>query len=97
MVCTARRVLSALICSGAEIADPTIPRISYGSLIGPALAVTLKMTNSKKIAKQFFLWDLVRNGTAFCDASYSTISVKRDANTIEVDFGEGRIIRNRLG
>jgi hypothetical protein len=48
-----------VICSGTETTDPTIPRISYGSLVGPALAMTLKMT-SNDATKEFFLWDLVR-------------------------------------
>jgi hypothetical protein len=85
-----------VICSGTEMADPAIPRISYGSLIGPALAMSLKMT-SGGVAKEFFLWDLVRGGAVFCDESYENISVKRKANSIEINFGNGRIIRNRLG
>jgi hypothetical protein len=84
-----------VICSGTEMADPTIPRISYGSLIGPALAIPLEMT-SKGVTKKFFLWDLVRGGAVFCDATYTRIAVKREANSIEIDFGSGRIIRNRL-
>lgn len=84
-----------VICSGTEMADPTIPRISYGSLIGPALAIPLEMT-SKGVTKRFFLWDLVRGGAVFCDATYAGIAVKREANSIEIDFGSGRIIRNRL-
>jgi hypothetical protein len=84
-----------VICSGTEMADPTIPRISYGSLIGPALAMSLKMT-SGGVTKEFFLWDLIRGGAVFCDESYKKISVKREAKSIEIDFGNERIIRNRL-
>jgi S1-C subfamily serine protease len=85
-----------VICSGTEIDDPAIPRISYGSLIGPALAMTLKMT-AGSVTKGFFLWDLVRGGEIFCDQSCASLSVKRDANSIEIDFGGDCLIRNRLG
>jgi hypothetical protein len=85
-----------VICSGTELSDSTMPRISYGSLIGPALAISLKMT-SRGLSKEFFLWDLVRGGAVFCDATYAQIAVKRGTDTIEIDFGGGAIIRNQLG
>lgn len=84
-----------VICSGTEMADPSIPRISYGSLVGPVLVMSLKMT-SGDVTKEFFLWDLVRGGAVFCDMSYEKLAVKREANSIEIDFGGGRIVRNQF-
>jgi S1-C subfamily serine protease len=85
-----------VICSGTEMADPAIPMISYGSLIGPALAIPIKMKGSDGVTKSFFLWDLVRGGAVFCDSTCKQIKVKRNDNSIEIDFGNDRIIRNRL-
>jgi hypothetical protein len=85
-----------VICSGTELADSTTPTISYGSLIGPALAIDLEMTGSNDVTKRLFLWDLVRSGAVFCDETYAQLNVTRKDNAIEIDFGDSRIVRNKL-
>jgi len=42
-----------VICSGTELADPEIPNISFGSLIGPALAIPITMS-AHGITKECF-------------------------------------------
>jgi hypothetical protein len=85
-----------VICSSMETADTDIGWISYGSLLGPALATTLRNEASDGSVTECFVWDLVVGGKLFLDATYEQIKVTRGANTIEIDFGDGRIIRNKL-
>lgn len=85
-----------VICSGFNFGENNIPTTSYGSFIGPALALVLEARTKGGKPEKCFLWDLVVSGELFLDATYEQIKVRREKNEIEIDFGHNRIVRNTL-
>jgi Trypsin-like peptidase domain len=86
--------ICGVICSSMNVVG--LGWTSYGSLLGPALAMALTSTGANGNITECFVWDLVTQGKLFLDATYEQINVTRAADTIEIDFGDGCVVRNSL-
>jgi hypothetical protein len=67
--------------------------VSYVSLIGPALLLQIT-TGQNKLS---FLYDFIVGGAIAADESLDTLSIQREGDMLDIDFGIPPAIRNILG
>lgn len=85
-----------VVCS--SMGDPDDEgHISYVSLIGGALFLQLEAITLDGKTKKCWLYDFVKGGAVMLDSTAEALRIEQSNDTLEIDFGDGRIMNAILG
>ncbi|WP_376959426.1 serine protease [Azospirillum sp. A26] len=84
-----------VVCSSFGTSDDTDQHISYGSLIGPAMAMTLDVTDVQGgPVRKAFLWELVDGGAIAADKR--GFDVERSGENIKISIGQALTVSAKI-
>lgn len=76
-----------VVCSSYGLGEEDEEHISYGSMIAPALAMTVDVRDPDGIERRAFLWDLVEGGAILADQRGVTITKTSDSIIMQLAQG----------